>query len=193
MKNRPIALILACVLAALVGCNRLPEEETSDHLFTIPSFTLTNQDNEPFGSEQLQGKTWIACLFFTECAGPCPMMAARLREMQEAVDDPNVLLVSVSCDPQKDTPETLKNYAKAVGAVEGRWYFLTGQPEQVQEFATQGLKLHYSPADATQPIEHSTKFLLIDGNHNVRGIYDTEDNASMIKLKVDARKLAGKK
>lgn len=187
--KRITALTLACVFAVVAGCSPPAEEET-DTRFTIAPFTLTNQNDEPFGTDQLKGKTWIACLFFTECAGPCPMMTGRLRDIQKAVDDPNVILVSVSCDPAKDTPKTLKNYANAVGAIEGRWYFLTGTPGQVNAVATQNLKLGYEPATDKEPIMHATKFLLIDGTSTVRGIYDTEDEASMNKLKQDAKRIA---
>ncbi len=184
--------IVACAFTLIAGCSP-PAEERADAQFTVAPFTLTNQDNQPFGTEQLKGKTWIACLFFSECSGPCPMMTARLRDIQKAVDDPNVILVSVSCDPAKDTPDTLKQYAKKAGAKDGRWYFLTGTPEQVKQVANDRLKLGFDPATPTQPIMHATKFLLIDGSAGVRGIYDTEDDASMTKLKADAKKLAHSK
>ncbi|MGN6626892.1 MAG: SCO family protein, partial [Tepidisphaeraceae bacterium] len=136
MTNKPLLLLaaLACGFAALPGCDRSasadnPSASTSasaspapadglDTLFSIAPFTLTDQDNQPFGTEQLKGKTWIASLFFTTCPGPCPMMQGRLNAIEDAVQNPNVLIVSVSVDPEHDTPEKMKAYAKRMGVDE---------------------------------------------------------------------------
>lgn len=211
MTNKPLLLLaaLACGFAVLPGCDRSasadnPAASTSasaspapadglDTLFSIAPFTLTDQDNQPFGTEQLKGKTWIASLFFTTCPGPCPMMQGRLNAIEDAVQNPNVLIVSVSVDPEHDTPEKMKAYAKRMGVDEHRRFFLTGPLAEVQHVANDDLKLAFQPATATSPIVHATKFLLVDKSGNVRGIYSTEDDASMKQLGQDARKLAAEK
>ncbi len=192
MPYRLLPLLLV-TLFVMSGCKKTDEPEDSlSVLWPAPKFTLTNQFGEPFGSDQTKGHTWIATLFFTTCPGPCPMMAARLQEIQQAVNDPNVLLVSISCDPQNDTVEKLFDYAKAHEADPKRWFFLTGRYDDVHQTAT-ALKLGFDPATATTPISHSTKFLLIDKNNDVRGVYTHDDPESMRQLKVDAATLSREK
>jgi protein SCO1 len=180
------SLLLCLIFLNTIACEK---KEALEVLWPAPDFSLTNQYNEPFGTEQLKGHTWVATLFFTECAGPCPMMSGRLRNIQKTVNDPNLRLVSISCNPTHDTPAVLNDYANAIGAEKGRWYFVTGAPEQISRVAA-GFNLGFEPATPQSPISHSTRFLLIDKAARVRGIYSTEDNASMEKLKKDALVLA---
>ncbi|MDB5327294.1 MAG: electron transport protein SCO1/SenC [Phycisphaerales bacterium] len=191
---RPAALLIAGALA--LGCYKMPDEAVENDegpLFPAPTFNLTDQDNHTFSSEKLKGKTWIATLFYTSCPGPCPLMSGRLRKIQKAVPDPNVVMVSFSIDPEHDTPAKLKDYATNMTADPARWFFLTGSPADMEKLAA-GLKLGYeSPkenADNGAQIVHSTKFLLVDKTGQVRGVYSTADDESMKKLETDAKKLA---
>ncbi len=192
-RNMKITILSALILSLAIGigCDKPaePEAEPLPALWAAPTFELTNQDGKPFGSKDLAGKTWIATLFFTTCPGPCPMMAGRLREIQEAVQDPNVLIVSISCDPENDTVAKLKDYAEVNQADPTKWCFLTGPYDQVKA-AADTLKLGFDRATATEPISHSTKFLLIDKTGTVRGVYTHDDPESMKQLKLDAPKLA---
>ena len=148
---------LACVIAllgAVIGCDKAADPDTTPAatvddapLFAAPAFSLTDQDGKPFGSDQLKGKVWIVTLFYTSCPGPCPMMTGRLKKIQDKLDNPDIETVSISVDPDHDTPAKMKDYATAVGAKVGRWAFLTGTPAQVQQVAD-GLKLGYEPGKA---------------------------------------------
>jgi cytochrome oxidase Cu insertion factor (SCO1/SenC/PrrC family) len=133
-------LLLATLLFGLPlghGCSESLEEETPElaPLWDAPTFTLTDQDNKPFGTEQLKGKPWIGMLFFTTCSGPCPMMAMRMKDVQDALPDKSIKIVSFSVDPHFDTPPRLKEYADRVKATPGRWYFLTGNDGQIEAVA----------------------------------------------------------
>ena len=109
-----------------------------------PPFKLTDQDGKPFDSEQLKGQVWVAALIFTNCPGVCPSMTQKLKELQDAVPAKNVQLVSFTVDPERDTPEVLKQYARRFKADESRWHFLTGEKDTVFA-AADGLKLSASP------------------------------------------------
>ena len=97
---------------------------------------LLDQNGQPqrFYSDLLAGKVVVINPFFTSCKGVCPVMTANLAKIQRWLGDrlgKEVHLISISVDPENDTPERVKAYAETFGAREG-WYFLTGPPEQVR-------------------------------------------------------------
>jgi len=192
---RYLTLLLLPLL--LAGCSKAPQSaDAADapskelpKLFPAPQFTLTNELGQPFGSDNLKGKVWIATLFFTSCPGPCPMMTAKLRHIQEAVKSPNVCMVSISVDPEHDTPAKMKEYADNVDADTKRWFFLTGGLVDTEKVAT-GLNLGYTAAEPGKPLTHSTLFLLFDQSGQCRGIYHTDDEGDMSKIAEDAKTLA---
>jgi protein SCO1/2 len=97
-----------------------------------------NQDAQPFGSEQLAGKIWIADFIFTSCPGPCPIISTRMSELQKPLAKSDVHFVSVSVDPEKDTPEVLRAYADKLRKQPLRWDFLTGQRAAIYSLSKNG-------------------------------------------------------
>jgi protein SCO1/2 len=96
---------------------------------------LVNQDGEKmrFYSDVLKGKTVVISAFFTTCTSVCPPMNRNLEKVQEALGDrigKDVFIVSISVDPETDTPERLKAYSRKFHAKPG-WIFLTGKKENV--------------------------------------------------------------
>lgn len=159
-------------------------------LFDAPAFALTDQNEKPVTNETLRGQPWVAAFIFTQCAGPCPMMSAKMAQLQKTVPDPRLRLVSFTVDPERDTPAVLKEYAGKLGADESRWHFLTG-PKDAMFAAAKGMNLSAGPATADAPIFHSDLFVLIDGNGKVRGIYHSNEEGALTKLAADARTLIG--
>jgi protein SCO1/2 len=97
---------------------------------------LVNQDGEPmrFFSDLLQVKTVVINAFFTSCPGVCPILSRKLVAIQEGLGDhlgKDLHLISISVDPQTDTPPLLKAYAERFDARPG-WYFLGGPKENVE-------------------------------------------------------------
>jgi cytochrome oxidase Cu insertion factor (SCO1/SenC/PrrC family) len=158
--------------------------------FQAPHFELTDQRKRMVNDDQLRGSVWVAMVFFTNCPDICPGMMGRLVDLQEAVTDPNVKLVSFSIDPERDTPAQLRQYADQLGADSSRWFLLTGTKDQMFA-AAEGLKLSAEPAQGEKPISHTNRMLLIDQTGQVRGVYDSADDAAMSKLAADATALAG--
>jgi protein SCO1/2 len=140
---------------------------------TVPSFELTNQDAQPFGSQQLSGKIWIADFIFTTCPGPCPIISTRMSELQKPLAKSDVHLVSFSIDPEKDTPDVLRAYADKLRKEPLRWDFLTGPIVTIASLSRDGFKLGISEAEQpdTGPV-HSTRFVLVDRRGTIRGYYD---------------------
>jgi len=97
---------------------------------------LINQDGKPmrFYSDLLQDKTVVVNAFFTSCQGVCPILSRKLLTIQEGLGDrigKDLHLISISVDPETDTPELLKEYAERFEAKPG-WYFLGGPKENVE-------------------------------------------------------------
>jgi cytochrome oxidase Cu insertion factor (SCO1/SenC/PrrC family) len=149
-------------------------------LATIADFSLTNQNNSPVALANLQGKVWVADIIFTRCGGPCPRMTRQMKELQDDLPkNSSARLISLTTDPDNDTPEVLKTYAAKYGADASRWTFLTGTKKQVNNLAVDSLKLsavEKKPEERVTPEDlwvHSTIFVVIDKHAQLRGIFET--------------------
>ncbi len=157
---------------------------------TVPSFQLTNQNGQPFGSAQLAGKIWIADFVYTTCPGPCPMISSRMSELQKPLEKTDVHLVSFSVDPEKDTPEVLRGYAEKLQAEPERWDFLTGPKSAIYQLSHDGFKLAVSDGSDVQGIPvHSTRMVLVDRHGQIRGYYDATEPEAVTKLLADTNHL----
>jgi protein SCO1/2 len=148
-----------------------------------------NQDSQPFGSEQLTGKIWIADFIFTTCPGPCPIISTRMSELQKPLAKSDVHLVSFSVDPEKDTPEVLRRYAEKLKAEPARWDFLTGSKQAIYNLSKDGFKLAVSDDPEARIPVHSTRLVLVDRHGIIRGYYDALEPDGVTKVLADANHL----
>jgi cytochrome oxidase Cu insertion factor (SCO1/SenC/PrrC family) len=178
-------------LLALAACRGARAPET---MATLPDFSMTAvgpSGESPFGRRDLLGKTWVVDFVYTSCAGPCPLLTERLSRLS-AVLPPGVGLLTVTVDPEGDTPERLRTYAKAYGADPRRWVFLRGTMKQTYELLYAGFRLPLSVDPRAEPGSralHSTRFVLVDKNGGIRGFYDGLGDADNAALARDARRL----
>lgn len=147
-----------------------------------PGFTLTERSGRPLTQSALEGKVWVADFIFTRCMGPCPFMSLRAQEILAKV--PGFTMVSFTSDPAYDTPEVLARYADRYKADPDRWLFLTGPKEEMSRIAKE---FKFGGIDA--PDMHSTRFILVDQQGQVRGYYDSNDPEHLARLKRDIRSL----
>jgi protein SCO1/2 len=171
-------LLLAVAAFALTRLG--PAEEEIPSLFPVPAFELTDQDGHAFGSEQLRGRVWIASFLFTSCSQVCPLLASQLANLRGrlARHGERVHVVSVTVDPEVDTPERLRAFADRYGGT-SQWTLLTGRPEDVRA-TTQ--RAFFQPEASRREIEadpgydilHGTGVLLIDRDGRCRGLYPTD-------------------
>jgi protein SCO1 len=179
-------VVLGLALGLAACSRRAPLDVFGD----IPQFELTAQNGQPFHSQDLAGKIWVADFIYTTCPGPCPRMTSQMREVQDALlQVPDVRLVSFTIDPANDTPPVLADYAKTHGAKSSVWYFLTGSAATIQMLDRDGFKL----GNIEGTLEHSTRFVLVDGRGRIRGYYDTSEAASIAKVIADAKALASER
>ena len=157
---------------------------------SVPSFQLTNQNGQPFGSPQLAGKIWIADFIYTTCPSPCPMISSRMSELQKPLEKTDVHLISFSVDPAKDTPQVLRGYAERLQAEPGRWDFLTGPQSTIYNLSRNGFKLAVSDGGDEKGIPvHSTRMVLVDRHGQIRGYYDATEADAVTKLVADTNHL----
>lgn len=157
----------------------------------VPDATLIERSGRQVGFNDLRGQVWVADFIFTRCAGTCQLMTAQMASLQKSLKKAgNVKLVSISVDPEYDTPEKLTSFADRYQADGGRWLFLTGSEEQIQRLATEAFKLPMMEGtDPKEPIIHSTRFVLVDGDGNIRGYYDGLDKEATQHLISDVGSL----
>lgn len=145
----------------------------------VSDFELTAATGQPFRADRLAGKVWVADFIFTSCAGICPVMTGEMAELHRVFEgEDRVEFVSISVDPETDTPEVLAEYGERYGADPERWHFLTGDIDYIHPLATKIFKI----GSLDDPLIHSSRFVLVDGTGAIRGYYigtDTEDVARL--------------
>lgn len=162
----------------------------------VSGFVLTNQFGQAVSTKALAGQVWIADLIFTRCPGPCLKMTRNLVQIQNRIpQDRPVRFVSLTADPDFDTPEVLKTYAARFGADGHRWDFLTGPRTNINRIATQQLLLavqEKDPAQRETPEDlflHSTTWVLVDRQGRLRSVYEGTEPASVTQAVRDIERL----
>ncbi len=180
---------------SLFGCGGATD--SAPILGSIPDFVLIDQNSKPFGTEQLRGSVWVADFIFTSCPDMCPMLTSAMatieREIAKDSGVKGIHFVSISVDPDNDTPAVLAEYAEKYAAAGARWAFLTGTRPEIWKLSTEGFHLPVERADRTQggPIFHSNRFVLTDRRGRIRGYYDGLDSDARDALIADLKRVAG--
>jgi protein SCO1/2 len=182
------------VSGALLLCACRRRAELPD-LGEVPDFTLSDQSQRAVGRSTLKGKVWVAAFMFTRCPTICPRITGRMRQLSEKAkaEDLTLHLVSISVDPENDTPAVLSEYAKRFELDLTRWSFVTGDIEVIRKTAVDGFKLALEGrADAGASdfgIVHGSHLVLVDRAAHIRGYYRTDDDAELERLIEDAKQL----
>ncbi|HWO40567.1 MAG TPA: SCO family protein [Candidatus Eisenbacteria bacterium] len=162
----------------------------------VPPFSLTERDGRQVTLADLKGKVWIANFIYTNCPDTCPIQSAQLRQIQEGFkSEKDLKLVSITVDPERDTPEALSKYANRFGADPERWLFLTGEKEAIHKFAQEGFRLgaaeipHSKRPESGATHTHSPRFVLIDRAAQIRGYYVSTDSEALQRLRRDLKTL----
>lgn len=157
----------------------------------IPDYTLTDQNGAVFNSKTVDSSFKVYDFVFTRCGSICPKMSTQLIRVQEAFkEDKDVVLLSLTVDPEHDTPEVLKAYAKTYNAIPGKWYFLTGEKDSIY---TLGQKQFFLTAkqneDDLTDFLHSERMVLVDKNGWIRGYYNGTDEFEVDRLIIELKVL----
>jgi len=164
-------------------------------LGALADFNLTDQADKPIGSQTLRGKVWAAAFMFTRCPTICPRITKQMRKLQTqavAAEVP-LTLVSISVDPDNDTPSVLREYGQRYGADFKSWSFATGDFKVIQKTSVEGFKQALDgKADPNAEgfgITHGSYLVLVDPSLHIRGYYRTNEDAELTRLLQDAKTL----
>ncbi len=147
----------------------------------VPAFSFTNQKGETITNRDYEGKVYLVEFFFTTCPTICPRMSRNLVQIQNNFDVyENFGVASFTINPDNDTPEVLKAYAKKYGITNPNWHLMTGDQDTIYTLANEGFNL-YTAEDGTVEggFEHSGNFALIDKNGFIRSRRDDHGNAKI--------------
>lgn len=208
MLKKLLTLTLsASLILGLVSCNQeraSSRRATADartagplpDLGNVPDFVLKDQNDQPFGSRNLRGTPYLAAFMFTRCPSICPRLTAKMKEVDAIVHQARLPLhlLSISVDPEYDTPAALSDYAKKHQVNTDRWTFVTGEFSSIAKTAEQGFKVGLSgKIDESKPhlgITHASHLILVDADSKIRGYFRTSDEGVENQILAALRELA---
>ncbi len=197
VRNRYATLFLLATIAfaallLLLAWMVWPRTPQLPEYGAMPSFELIDQDGRTVRSEQLKGKVLVVNFIYTNCPDICPMLTAQMAHFQEILGTAGYLgrdvqLLSISVDPERDTPDVLKAYAELHGADTATWWFLTGPVDHVRDVVVKGFLVGmdkvpaqsgddghagHSYGGASYEVSHSGRVVLVDRQGRIRAYHD---------------------
>ena len=167
--------------------------DSSATFATVQPFALVDSRGQKVTNETLLGRPAIVAFVFTRCTGPCPGVTSSMKKLHDLTKNDAIRLVTITVDPEYDTPEVLAEYARNIGADVERWLFLTGPPDDVRAVCEKSF-LSPMARDASRPvgesITHRTYLSVVDKKGLVRGYYASENDAGIEAALKRARFLA---
>ncbi|OUJ72271.1 SCO family protein [Hymenobacter crusticola] len=164
-----------------------PISGPADTIFTVPSFTLTNQDRKTITNDTFKGKIYVTDFFFATCPSICPKMQSELLRVYEKFQgDPRVLFLSHTIDPAHDSIPVLRDYAERLGIKDAsRWHFATAPHDTIFSLARAYMTGAMEDATVKGGFAHSGTFALVDPQRHIRGVYDGMEPSQVNKLMQD--------
>lgn len=162
---------------------------TDTMAYTIPPYEFTTQHDTTLSAAEMEGKIYVANFFFTSCPNVCPAMNYNVQQVQERFKGyENFRIVSFSVDPTYDTVPVLQEYAEDIGAQDGIWYFLTGNPDSIYSTAEDFFVNAMEDESAPGGYLHSQYLLLVDWKGRLRSRTDDSGNVIAVYdgLSIDA-------
>ncbi len=164
----------------------------------VDPFSFTNQDGKTITNEDVKGKVYIVSFFYATCPNICPKMNENMTQVYKAIrGNKNVLILSHTVNPKRDTFQALKAYSLKYDADANQWMFLTGDKKKLYDMARYSYlisaKDDTSGVSIDQDFIHDQHFVLVDGNGQIRGLYDGLNQADITKLIADISRLLKEK
>ncbi|KXH82935.1 SCO family protein [Chryseobacterium kwangjuense] len=141
----------------------------------VPDFELTDQNNKKITNKDMLGKVYLVEFFFSRCPTICPVMNRNMRFIEDEINNPEFGIISISIDPENDTPAALKEHAKMVGAKSPDWHFLTDDRDYIGKLADQFNIYVGDKEDDSESLNHSGMIALVDKEGNIRCRYNKDN------------------
>ena len=176
MRIVKLTLVFLSIAFFSVSCNSssVPEYDNLPSYGKVKDFKIEN-----FDFKKLKDKVWLFNFFFTSCYGPCPVTMGNLKKVINK--NPNLTIVSLSVDPEKDTLKQISEYAKEQGISSENWFLLSTTKEKRKKIIDDNFEIE----DMDKSEEHSNRVFLIDRKSEVRGAYVGTLSIDMEKLEKD--------
>lgn len=160
----------------------------------VSDFAFTNQDGKTVTLANVDGKIRVVNYFFTTCKGICPRMNENMTKVYQAYRGNNdILILSHTVDPKKDTVGAMKAYSMHFDADPNQWMFLTGDKKALYEMARDEYLVtavdDTATADINSDFIHSERFILVDKGGRIRGQYDGLNAGEVNQLIGDIKEL----
>lgn len=176
-KRNCMGVAIAALLAMLVGRPDVFGHESKDNqrlskIGPAPEFTLTNQDEKRVALKELRGKVLAITFIFASCTDTCPLLTAKMAGIQNRLGTDfgsKVHFVSITVDPERDTPAVLQRYAQGYNANLAGWTFLTGTQAEIRNVAkSYGIYYKKTPRG---DVDHTFLTSLVDRSGTLRVQY----------------------
>lgn len=148
-----------------------------EQLDPLSKFVLTNQHGQSFDSNSMKGKIWVASFFFAGCPQVCRQQNTVVAQLQTEYANRGLELVSITCDPDQDTPAALARYASVFGANHDVWHFLTGDFQLIKRIGNSLFQV------MLEKETHSDRLMLVDRNGELLGKFRATRGEEFVKLK----------
>ena len=156
-------VLASLMLAQPHGADPAAQEQALPKIAPAPDFALTSQDGAPVKLSDYRGRVVAVTFIFTLCADTCPVLTPMMSFVQDQLGEDfgeKIAFVSITVDPERDTPEVLKEYAQAFGANLAGWSFLTGAPDAIREVTRRyGV---FAAKNANGDVDHTFLTSIID-------------------------------
>jgi protein SCO1/2 len=157
---------------SLVPATTFARGESLPKIKPAPEFTLTNQEGKRLALKDLRSKVLAITFIFASCADTCPLLTAKMADIQNRLGSDfgsQVYFVSITVDPERDTPQVLKRYAEAYKANPSGWAFLTGTPSEIRDVTKRyGI---FAKKTSRGDVDHTFLTSLVDQNGTLRVQY----------------------
>jgi protein SCO1/2 len=171
------AAVIAVLIGAVAACNYAPEPngayDASSQADCLPAAALLDQNGNHVSPASLKGKPVLIDFVYTSCPGPCSVLTSKLVGVAKDLGPrlgSQVRMISITLDPEHDTPKVLKDYAQKLGADRAGWLFLTGTPQEIEHVLAPYKIRRMREADGS--VTHMETLFLLGPDGRQRRIYN---------------------
>lgn len=154
---------------------------------SVRNIRLMNQLGNSVSLDDLKGKILVIDFFFSHCPSICPGMAKSMKRLQKSFEqNPEIVqFLTISIDPQRDSVPQLRKFANRLDIDHDTWWFLTGNKEDIYDFALNELGANVADTEVDTAFIHTENIFLLDSNRVLRGWYNAFDSVQQKQLVKD--------